>query len=337
MITVYYFDINYNIKMLEKKIFIKSGDENNRLDKFIASKLNISRNQVQQLIKDSKILLFDTIIRDNNHITKVNDIYNISIPTKTISDTITPNHYIPISVVYEDHDIIIINKAPGITVHPGAGTNNNTLVNALVAHYGNSLSHVGKATRPGIIHRLDKDTSGLMVIAKNEKSYYFLSDLLLKKQIKKEYLAVVWGLPNPKSNTIKNYICVKPNNKQMMTVTHLPHKGKLAITEYQTQKSFSNIASLIKCRIHTGRTHQIRVHMSYIGNSIIGDQKYGKNNSKSVKYAKQSTIINTLKRQALHAYKLGFTHPTSNTYIEFHSDIPNDIQMLIDELEQLSQ
>ncbi|KJV65401.1 MULTISPECIES: RluA family pseudouridine synthase [Ehrlichia] len=322
--------------MPEKKIFIKSGDENNRLDKFIASKLHISRNQVQQLIKDNRIFLFDSIVKDNNHITKVNDIYSINIPIKEVSNTIIPNHSIPISVLYEDHDIIIINKTPGMIVHPGAGTNNNTLVNALVAHYGNSLSHVGKATRPGIIHRLDKDTSGLMVIAKNEKSYYFLSDLLLKQQIKKEYLAVVWGSPNPQNNTIKNYIRMKPNNRQMMSVTDLPHKGKLAITEYQTQKSFSNIASLIKCRIYTGRTHQIRVHMSHIGNSIIGDQKYGKNNSKSIKHAKQSTIINTLKRQALHAYKLGFIHPTKNTYIEFHSDIPNDIQTLINELEQLS-
>ena len=323
--------------MLEKKIFIKIEEENNRLDKLIANKLNISRNQVQQLIKDSKVSLFNNIITDNNHTTKVNDIYRINIPIKEISNTIIPNHSIPISVLYEDHDIIIINKTSGMTVHPGAGTKNNTLVNALVAHYGNALSTVGKATRPGIIHRLDKDTSGLMVIAKNEKSYYFLSELLLKKQIKKEYLAVVWGSPNPKNNTIQNYIRVKPNNKQTMAVTHLSHQGKLAITEYKTKQNFSNIASLIKCRIHTGRTHQIRVHMSHIGHSIIGDQKYGKNNSKITKYAKQSTIINTLKRQALHAYKLGFIHPTKNTYIEFHADIPHDIQTLINELEQLSK
>ncbi|WDM85005.1 RluA family pseudouridine synthase [Ehrlichia sp. JZT12] len=323
--------------MLEKKIFIKNGEENNRLDKFIAIKLNISRNRVQQLIKDNRILLFDTTIKDNNHLTKVNDIYNINIPIKETNSIIIPNNNIPITVLYEDNDIIIINKAPRITVHPGAGTNNDTLVNALIAHYGNTLSYIGKATRPGIIHRLDKDTSGLMVIAKNENSYYFLSDLLLKKQIKKEYLAVVWGLPNPKNNIIKNYIGTKPHNKKMMTVTHSAHKGKLAITEYTTKKHFSNIASLVRCRIYTGRTHQIRVHMSHIGNSIIGDQKYGKNNSKSIKYAKQSSIINTLKRQALHAHKLGFIHPTKNTYVEFHSDFPDDIQMLINDLEQLNQ
>ena len=323
--------------MFEKKIFIKNGEENNRLDKFISIKLNISRNRVQQLIKDNKIHLFDIIVKDNNHLTRVNDIYNINIPVKETNPTIIPNNKIPITVLYEDHDIIIINKAAGITVHPGAGTNNDTLVNALIARYGNTLSYVGKATRPGIIHRLDKDTSGLMVIARNEKSYYFLCNLLINKQIKKEYLAVVWGLPNPKNNIIKNYICAKPQNKQMMTVTHSAHKGKLAITEYTIEKQFSKIASLVKCRIHTGRTHQIRVHMSYIGNSIIGDQKYGKNNSKITKYAQQSSIINTLKRQALHAYKLGFIHPTKNTYVEFFSSLPDDIQMLINDLEQLNQ
>ncbi|MGN7618520.1 MAG: RluA family pseudouridine synthase [Ehrlichia sp.] len=323
--------------MLEKKIFIKSGEENSRLDKLIAMKLNISRNRVQHLIKDGMIFLFNTVVNDKNHITRVNDIYNVNIPVNETNTKIIPNNNISITVLYEDHDIIIVNKAPGITVHPGAGTNNDTLVNALIAHYGNALSYIGKTTRPGIIHRLDKDTSGLMVIAKNEKSYYFLSDLLLKKQVKKEYLAIVWGIPNPKNNIIKNYICTKPHNKQMMAITHLPHKGKLAITKYTTKKHFSNIASLVKCRIYTGRTHQIRVHMSHIGNSIIGDQKYGKNSSKSMKYAKQSNAINTFKRQALHAHRLGFIHPTKNTYVEFYCDFPDDIQMLIHELEQLNQ
>ncbi|GAT77399.1 RluA family pseudouridine synthase [Ehrlichia ruminantium] len=323
--------------MFEKKIFIQNGEENKRLDKFIALKLNISRNKVQQLIQNNKIYLFNKIVKDNNHITKVNDIYYINMPTQEHNCSITPNINIPITVLYEDQDIIIINKEPGITVHPGAGTKDDTLVNGLIAHYGSTLSYIGKASRPGIVHRLDKDTSGLMVIARNEHSYYFLSDLLLKKQIKKEYLAVVWGIPNPKCNIIKNHIDTKSNNKQMMTVTHSQNKGKLAITEYNTIQTFANIATLVKCRIYTGRTHQIRVHMSYIGNSIIGDQKYGKNDSKIAKYAQQSTIINTLKRQALHAHKLGFIHPTTNTYIEFNSDIPNDIQILLNELAQLAK
>ncbi|QGR02597.1 RluA family pseudouridine synthase [Ehrlichia ruminantium] len=322
--------------MFEKKIFIQNGEENKRLDKFIAFKLNISRNKVQQLIQNNKIYLFNKIVKDNNHTTKINDLYHINIPIQEHHFSIVPNINIPITVLHEDQDIIIINKAPGLTVHPGAGTKNDTLVNGLVAHYGSSLSYIGKASRPGIVHRLDKDTSGLMVIAKNEHSYYFLSDLLLKKQIKKEYIAVVWGVPNPRDNIIKNHIDRKSNNKQMMTVTHSKNKGKLAITEYNTTKIFANIASLVKCRIYTGRTHQIRVHMSHIGNSIIGDQKYGKNESKAIKYAEKSTIINTLKRQALHAHKLGFIHPTTNTYIEFNSDIPKDIQTLLNELEQLT-
>ncbi len=215
-------------------------------------------------------------------------------------------------------------------MHPGAGTNNDTLLNAVISHLGKiPYSHV----RPGIVHRLDKDTSGLMVIAKNEEAHGFLSELLSNRKIKREYLAIVWGILSSQQGTIKTNIAPKRGNKEMMCVTKIT--GKLAITHYLVQKVIGQV-SLVKCTLETGRTHQIRVHMSHIGHSIVGDQVYGKNSSKSTKYAKNSSFIRNFNRQALHAYTLGLYHPKSKGYMEFVSDLPQDIKTLIGEFDNIS-
>ncbi|WP_353275059.1 RluA family pseudouridine synthase [Wolbachia endosymbiont (group A) of Ennomos erosarius] len=290
----------------------------------MAEKCNISRSKAQRLIQNEQVKLLGIPIINNDHIIKPGEEYVVHLIQPDISTSIEPNYDIKLDIVYEDDDIIVLSKQSGLTVHSGAGTNNDTLLNAVIAYLD---------VRPGIVHRLDKDTSGLMVIAKNEDSHSFLSELLSNRKIKREYLAVVWGALSSQQGTIETNIAPKRGNKEMMCVTKTT--GKLAITHYLVQKIIGQV-SLVKCVLETGRTHQIRVHMSHIGHSIVGDQVYGKNSSKSTKYAKNSSFIRNFNRQALHAYKLGLHHPKSKEYMEFISDLPQDIKTLIGEFDNIS-
>lgn len=321
MCRVIAIDITLNIDNNERKL---------RLDTYIAEKCNISRSKAQRLIQDKQVTLLGIPVIDKNHMVKIGKKYTVHLTCENESTSIEPNYNIKLDIIYEDGDIIVLSKQSGLTVHPGAGTNNDTLLNAVIAHLG-KIPYTN--TRPGIVHRLDKDTSGLMVIAKNEQSHSFLSELLSNRKIKREYLAVVWGtLPNLQG-TVKTHIAPKRSNKEMICVTKTT--GKLAITHYSVKKIIGQ-ASLVKCTLETGRTHQIRVHMSHIGHSVIGDQVYGKNSSKSAKYAKNSDFIRNFNRQALHAHTLGLYHPKSKEYIEFVSDVPQDMQVLIGEFENIS-
>ncbi|WP_333022943.1 RluA family pseudouridine synthase [Wolbachia endosymbiont of Pentidionis agamae] len=312
--------------MNEVLIHIHSSNAGARIDKYIADKFNVSRSKVQKLIKSQQVKLLNNIISDNDHVVKPGEVYYIDLTLNDHSALVEPNGDINIDIIYEDNDIIILNKQSGLTVHPGAGTSNNTLLHALAAYLG---------YKPRIIHRLDKDTSGLMVIAKNEEAQRFLSELLLKQKVKREYLAVIWGVPLLNEGTIKNNIAPKRYNREVMQVVKTG--GKHSITHYLVQKIIGNKkrASLVKCILGTGRTHQIRVHMSHLGHSIVGDQVYGKNGSKVSKYTNSSNLISTFHRQALHAYKLGLYHPKSKNYKEFYSDLPQDITNLIDEFKNL--
>ncbi len=298
--------------------------EYRRLDSHIAYVHGISRSKAQKLIKNKCVKLHGYPITDNNYTVKHGEEYVADLSKLNNITIIDVNYDIKLDIIYEDDWIIIINKQNGVTVHPGAGTGNSTLLNAVAAY----LPH----NKPGVVHRLDKDTSGLMVIAKNEESHAFLSTLLSDRMINREYLAVVWGTLFSQQDTVRTYIAPKRSNRKIMCVTKAT--GKLAVTHYSVKKSIGK-ASLIKCKLNTGRTHQIRVHMSHIGHSIVGDQVYGKNNSKNAKYAKNSSFICAFKRQALHAYKLGLYHPKSKEYIEFKSDLPQDIETLVSEFENL--
>lgn len=284
----------------------------------------MSRSKAQRLIQNEQVKLLCTPIINNDHIVKSGEEYVVHLVQPDISTSIEPNYDIKLDIVYEDEDIIVLSKQSGLTVHLGAGTNNDTLLNAVIAHLD---------VRPGIVHRLDKDTSGLMVIAKNEEAHGFLSELLSNRKIKREYLSVVWGALSSQQGTIETNIAPKRGNKEMMCVTKTT--GKLAITHYSVEKVIGQ-ANLVKCTLETGRTHQIRVHMSHIGHSVVGDQVYGKNSSKSAKYAKNSDFIRNFNRQALHAHKLGLHHPKSKEYMEFVSDLPQDMQVLIGEFENIS-
>jgi len=244
-----------------------------------------------------------------------------------------------LDVVFEDKDILIINKAAGMVVHPGAGNYDKTLVNALVYKYKNKLSDVNGILRPGIVHRIDKETSGLLVVAKNNRAHANLGEQFSKHTIKRKYLALVWGVVRPLNGRIETLISRNKKNRQLMAVSEV--NGKKSITNYLTKKIFDikdiPKISLLECELETGRTHQIRVHMSYKKNPLLGDKQYGKKNIKFKKINKKfESRLNDLNRQALHAKSLGFLHPKNNKFMNFESDLPEDYKKLLDLLSKLS-
>tara|TARA_B100000029_G_scaffold146779_1_gene142096 strand:+ start:5869 stop:6609 length:741 start_codon:yes stop_codon:yes gene_type:complete len=241
--------------------------------------------------------------------------------------------YKNIKILHEDKDLIIVNKPNNLTVYAGAGKEKITLVNFLKKKYKNNLSNLSGNERVGIVHRLDKDTSGLMIIAKNNIIHKLLQEKFKKREINRLYLAVVWGLLNKSEGILNKNIGRNPNNRKKFSVFN-NNTGKKAITKFKVKKNFSNIASLIECKLLTGRTHQIRVHLSSYGNSIIGDKKYGKKKIKLLKNV-DKTIKNLLisfERQALHAYFLSFIHPIKKIKIELKSELPSDIKDLTEKL-----
>ena len=241
---------------------------------------------------------------------------------------------IPLDVVYEDKDIIVVNKPYGMVVHPAPGAADGTLVNALLYHC-HDLSGIGGVKRPGIVHRIDKDTSGLLVAAKNDNSHKLLCEQFAEHSIERTYSAFVFGVPNPLDGTIEGNIGRSPYDRKKMAI--VAKGGKHAVTHYQTIEKFKNEAALIKCRLETGRTHQIRVHMTSAGHSLIGDKVYGKSRKMAVKNApeKAEIFINMFPRQALHAQSLGFVHPGTGERMFFEAPLPVDLQELLQALRQI--
>ena len=240
-----------------------------------------------------------------------------------------------IRIFYEDKDLIVIDKPSGLTVHPGAGQKTSTLVDFLVNKYGKKLSNLSGIDRPGIVHRLDKDTSGLLLIARNNKTHKLLQDMFKKREINRLYYAIVWGLLQKNSGSFTMNIGRNPKNRKKFSI--FQNGGKNAVTKYKVKKNFSNVASLIECKLLTGSTHQIRVHLSSSGNSIIGDKKYGKNKSKLIKNVDKSiaNYIISFKRQALHAYFLSFIHPIKKEEIRIISKLPSDFNNLVNKLKSI--
>ena len=240
-----------------------------------------------------------------------------------------------IKILHEDKDLIVLNKPSNLSVHPGAGKESKTLVNFLLNHCPKNLSNLSGNDRPGIVHRLDKDTSGLMIVAKNNNTHELLQKKFEKREITRLYLAIVWGLLKKSNGSFTMNIGRNPKNRKKFSV--FKEGGKTAITKYKVKKIFSNVASLIECKLMTGRTHQIRVHLSNSGNSIIGDNKYGKKKVKLLRNVDKALIndIISFKRQALHAYYLSFIHPIKNTRIELNSKLPSDFSNLINKLNSI--
>ncbi|HJD63705.1 MAG TPA: RluA family pseudouridine synthase [Rickettsia endosymbiont of Sericostoma sp.] len=298
-----------------------------RLDKALVSLISkTSRSQVQKMICDSQVQVNSMIISDSNFKVKENDI--ISVFFKDPDPLTMQEADIKLDIFYEDEDLIVINKAAGMTVHPGSGNHQDTLVNALL-HHAKSLSSIGGLERPGIVHRLDKDTSGLMVVAKNNFAHVHLASQIESRNLVRKYKALVWGIINPQEGVIRNNIGRDRIIRQKMTV--LKFGGKEAITHYKTEKIFFNgIISMVECRLATGRTHQIRVQLSHLKHSVVGDQTYGKNSKKvNCNFSIVPQKLMDFKRQALHSWYISFSHPVSGKLLEFESPLPPDITGII--------
>ena len=326
---------------MEKKInlIVKEKDKNPRIDVFISNNVKeMSRTRIKNLILGKKLKLNNKIILDPSKKVNFND--NIKLIAPEPQKSSLKAYKYKLDIIYEDDDLIVLNKPSGIVMHPGAGNFDNTIVNALVNYNKNSLSNIGGELRPGIVHRIDKNTSGLVVIAKNNYSHENLSLQFSRHSITRVYQLLVWGKIRPSKGKIETLITRSSKNRQMMTVSN--SKGKKAITNYQTIELFENknipTLSLLECKLETGRTHQIRVHMNFLGNSIVGDDKYKKKfkKIKDIDPLLEASIIN-LKRQFLHAKTIGFIHPKKNKEMIFHSILPQELETILKMLRKTSK
>ena len=321
---------------MKKKIslIVKDTEKNIRVDIFINKRQNeISRTRIKNLILDRKLKLNNKILIDPSKKILPGDIVNLTIPEPKKA-SLKPYKF-KLDIVYEDKDLIIINKPAGIIMHPGAGNYDNTIVNALMNYDKNSLSNIGDELRPGIVHRIDKNTSGLIVVAKNNQTHEHLSKQFNKHSITRIYQLLIWGKIKPSRGKVETLITRSSKNRQMMEVSLT--KGKKAITNYETLQIFENdkipTLSLLNCKLETGRTHQIRVHMNYLGNSIVGDDKYKKKfkKIKNINPALEEKLTN-LNRQFLHAKTLGFIHPSKNKEMIFNSILPHELEIILETL-----
>ena len=305
--------------MIEKeKSLIFTGKEKIRIDLYLTQKeIYPSRSQIRNLIIQGQIRVNSTPVKPS-YILKNGDMINIALPEQ--KELQIKAEAIPLDIIYEDEYLVVVNKPADMIVHPAGKIRSGTLVNALLYHCQNSLSGIGGVIRPGIVHRLDKDTSGLIVSAKNDFAHLDLSRQIMDHQVTKKYLALVHGNMRDDSGIIDAPIGRSLKNRKKMAVTE--GKSREAITQFKVLKRFSGF-TLVEATLRTGRTHQIRVHLTFIGYPIVGDQLYT--------HRKQGLNIS---RQALHSHILGFVHPSSKKYMEFSAPLPQDIQELIDCLER---
>ncbi len=310
-------------------------ESGSRLDKVIAGRIpELSRTRAQTLINGGHVRRNGATVSDCALAVKPGDSVTVAIPAAEPSDLrATP---MPLTILYEDKHVLVLDKPAGLTVHPGAGNHQDTLVNALLAYCGKELSGIGGVQRPGIVHRLDKDTSGLMVVAKTDKAHHALADQLQKRTLQRTYLALVWGVPGPSQGEIAGNIGRSPKNRKKMAV--LRTGGKKALTRYRVFEVFCNgLASLVECKLHTGRTHQIRVHFTHAGYSLIGDRTYGNPKRKlpSSLPEEAARLLHDFPRQALHACRIVFKHPDNDKEMIFESNIPVDLQEVVEALKNL--
>ena len=305
---------------------VDQQDQGTRLDKYLSLCLpNQSRSQIQRLIKDGHISIDDIILSDAAYKVKAGESYMVDIPEAKEATPTAEN--IPLDIIYEDKSLLVVNKPAGMTVHPAAGAWSGTLVNALLFHCQGELSGIGGVKRPGIVHRIDKETSGLLVVAKNDAAHRGLSVQFAEHSIERRYYAVVYGVPQPLSGRIEGNIGRSPYDRKKMAM--VSRGGKTAVTNYETLEVYHNAAATLCCKLETGRTHQIRVHLSSKGWNLIGDKVYVKNHKSSLPFPPETKeYVNSFGRQALHAATLGFIHPESGKWLEFHSELPEDMQKL---------
>lgn len=316
--------------MKKFKFEVEPLDAGIRLDKFLTDKLtDVTRSKIQEII-DEKLVLNEQYQPFKNSSYKIKAGERIYITMPEVKPLNLEAKEIAFEIVYEDDDLLVINKPAHLTVHPGAGNQSDTLVNALLFTHKDRLSSVNGEFRPGIVHRLDKDTSGLMLVAKNDFTHQKLSDDLKNRHIKRSYLAFIYGALDPKNGRIDKNIARSRVNRLKMTIVKKGN-GRIAITNYETKTIFcAGFVSLVKCNLDTGRTHQIRVHMESVKHSIIGDKTYGscKKLTPKTLSVNAKNAIEKLGRQALHSFEIAFVHPRSGKEMSFAIELPDDLKHL---------
>jgi len=317
------------------EISASAEDKGARLDRFLADRISeLSRTRLKALILEGEVEVSGRTVRDPEYRVNAGDEIMLAVPE---AEPAKPaGEKIPLNIVYEDKDVIVLDKPAGLVVHPAAGNRTGTLVNALIAHCGASLSGIGGEKRPGIVHRLDKDTSGLLVVAKNDKAHRSLSaqfaDHGRTGDLSRGYLAFAWGVPKPERGTINAPIARDPRSRVKMAVRK---GGKEAVTHYEVLRKYLGaddkpVASMIECELETGRTHQIRVHLARAGHPLLGDSVYGAGfqSKAGLLPQKAQAALRALNRQALHAFRLAFSHPTTGKLLSFESKLPKELAAL---------
>jgi len=301
-----------------------------RVDKYLMNKVeNATRSRIQKSAKEGNIFVNDIIVKSNYKV-KANDVVTVLFEHPPYEMLLTPED-LPIDIVYEDDALLVINKAAGMVVHPGHGNYSGTLINALAFHFDNLPNN--SSDRPGLVHRIDKDTTGLLVVAKTEEAMAHLSKQFFNKTTEREYVAIAWGAMQEEHGTIEGHIGRHPKNRLQNTVYLDPddlEKGKPAVTHYKVLEHLGYV-TLVSCKLETGRTHQIRVHMKHIGHTLFNDERYGGSAIlKGTTFSKYKQFVDNcfkvLPRQALHAKTLGFIHPTTNEFMRFEAPIPEDME-----------
>jgi 23S rRNA pseudouridine1911/1915/1917 synthase len=306
-----------------------ADDQGERLDRFLAAKLaGMSRSRIKILIEDGLVTCDDAPAPTPSAPVRAGSLYRIDIPAPLPA---TPQgQAIPFPILYEDDDLIVLDKPAGLVVHPAPGNLDGTLVNALIAHCGDSLAGIGGEKRPGIVHRLDKDTSGVMVVAKTELAHHALSEAFAARDLERHYLALCWGAPQSAAGAIEAPIGRDPRERKRMAVA--ARGGRFALTHFTTAQRFGLGATLLECRLATGRTHQIRVHLAHIGHPVVGDPVYLRRRPAAAAHIGEParSVLLDFPRQALHAASLGFVHPRTGAALRFETPPPADFTALVD-------
>ncbi|WP_266366934.1 RluA family pseudouridine synthase [Tellurirhabdus rosea] len=318
------------------RIVADKGQGLMRLDRFLTEKIpNATRTKVQNAIDTEAVKVNDKAVKASYKI-KPLDVITVSLPHPPRDTDIVPED-IPLNIVFEDEDVLVLNKPAGMVVHPAHGNWNGTVVNALVYHFQNLPTHRNGEARPGLVHRIDKDTSGLLVIAKTEYAMTHLARQFFEHTIERTYYALVWGEPKEAEGTITGHIGRSPRDRKVMAIYPDGSYGKHAVTHYKTLKPLHYV-SLVQCNLETGRTHQIRAHMQYLGNPLFNDAVYGGDQiRKGTPNGSYKTFVqncfNLIPRQALHAKSLGFVHPKTKQWMQFDSDLPDDFRAALEKWE----
>lgn len=320
------------------KFVASKGQEPLRVDKFLMNFIeNATRNKIQKAAKDGHIWVNDTVVKQNYKV-KAGDEVRVLFEHPPYEFLLTPEN-IPLDIVYEDDALLVVNKPAGMVVHPGHGNYSGTLINALTFHFENLPNN--SSNRPGLVHRIDKDTSGLLVVAKTEAAMTYLAKQFFEKTSEREYVALVWGNVENDSGRVEGNLGRHPKNRLQMTVFPEGDEGKEAVTHYNVMERLGYV-TLVSCKLETGRTHQIRVHMKYIGHTLFNDERYGGDKIlKGTTFTKYKQFVDNafkiLPRQALHAKTLGFEHPTSKEFMRFNSELPKDMVNCIEKWRNYSK